>query len=144
MTTTRQKIINAASSQIGAAYHKDTALPNVAFDCVGLIGWCYSQGLNKPIKFPLQGPCTGFIDDRIIEYIKELGGTKISLSQAKLGDVVVWNYKNVPHHTGMIYNLSPLWVVHSCATYGKVVAHPLGGEWAEGRRFHSVWNLLND
>ena len=140
----RQKIIEAANSQINVPYHKDIRLPGVAFDCVQFVGWCYEQALNTPVNFPLQGPCAGFLDNRIIDYIKELGGAKISLSQAKEGDVVIWTYKGVPHHTGMIYSTNPLWVVHSCATYRKVAHHPLGGEWGPGRRFHSAWNLLDD
>ena len=145
-TPIRQKIINAATSQLGVKYHKDARVPNVAFDCVQFIGWCYEQGLGQPVRFPLQGPCLGFKDNRIIDYIQSVGGQEISLEEALPADVIIWCYRDSPHHTGMIYpsqDSHQHWAVHSCAKYGKVAAHPLGNEWAEGRRFHSVWRLLD-
>lgn len=139
----RQAIVDAATSQLNVPYHKDSRVPNVAFDCVQFVGWCYEQALGIPVNFPLQGTCAGFLDERIINYLKQLGGVRIPISQAKEGDIIVWNYKNVPHHTGMIYKTSPEpWCVHSCATYRKIAAHPLNGEWAAGRRLHSVWNVI--
>lgn len=138
----RLKIIEAATSQLGVKYHKDTRCPGVAFDCVQFVGWCYEQALGKPVIFPLQGSCVGFIDDRILRYLEALGARKIPLHKAKEGDIIVWNYKGIPHHTGMIYSTAPLECVHSCATYGKVVAHSLTGEWAVGRRLNSVWSIL--
>ena len=144
MENVRTKIIQAATSQLGVAYHKDIRLPGVAFDCVQFVGWCYEQALGFPVNFPLQGSCAGFTDDRILIYLLELGATKIPLKDAKEGDIIVWNYKQVPHHTGLIYSVNPLECVHSCATYGKVAAHPLAGEWAAGRRLNSIWKILDD
>ncbi len=147
MNELRIKIIEAAESQLGVKYHKDAKCPNVGFDCVQFVGWCYEQGTGVVANFPLQGPCTGFTDNRIPNYLKALGGQQISLEEALPADVIVWKYRGTPHHTGMILKSfsegSRAWCIHSCAKYGKIVSHPIGAEWGPGQRFHSVWRLLD-
>lgn len=80
-TSTQQKIVDAARSQIGASYAWGTSKPGVSFDCSGLSLYAYKQaGIDLPRTSSQQ----------------EAAGTQISRSEAQPGDIVVW-----PGHLGI-------------------------------------------
>lgn len=80
-TNSKQAIVDAARSQIGASYSWGTSKPGVSFDCSGLSSYAYEQaGIDLPRTSSQQ----------------VAAGTTISKSEAQPGDLVVW-----PGHLGI-------------------------------------------
>jgi cell wall-associated NlpC family hydrolase len=143
----RQTIIDAAASQLNVKYAKDAKLPGCAFDCVQYVAWCYSQALGYDMNVPIQGTPVCFTDTRMTDYIRKYNAQRITLDLALPGDILFFDYSGTSHHSGLVYpnptDVGEKWMIHSSAAYRAVKAHPLSGEWAEGRRFHSVWSLAH-
>ncbi len=80
-SSTGQAIVDAARTQMGAAYSWGSSNPGVSFDCSGLTQYAYKQvGIDLPRTSGQQ------VD----------AGTQISKSEAQPGDLVVW-----PGHMGI-------------------------------------------
>jgi hypothetical protein len=144
----RSGIVTAARTQLGVKYRKDTHLPNVALDCVGLLAFAIKEGAGVQIntKNIQQGDIVSFTDLRLVHYLEQMGCIKVPVVEALPADFAVWTYGPAIIHTGLItewlYPHAPE-VIHSCAAYEKVVEHTLQGEWAEGRRLYGVFSIKN-
>ncbi|MEV8357260.1 NlpC/P60 family protein [Micrococcus luteus] len=80
-SSTGQAIVDAARTQMGAAYSWGSSNPGVSFDCSGLTQFAYKQvGIDLPRTSGQQ------VD----------AGTQVSKSEAQPGDLVVW-----PGHMGI-------------------------------------------
>lgn len=80
-SSTGQAIVDAARTQMGAAYSWGSSNPGVSFDCSGLTQYAYKQvGIDLPRTSGQQ------VD----------AGTQIPKSEAQPGDLVVW-----PGHMGI-------------------------------------------
>lgn len=76
----RNKIIEAAKSQLGVPYVWGGESPGVGLDCSGLTQYAYSQaGIAIPHQSQLQK-----------DTCLETGGKLVSLDEAKPGDIVWW------------------------------------------------------
>ena len=133
-------IIQVARNQLDVPYLKDTRIPFVALDCVGLLSVSYGSVYPIALDVPMQGLCGGFTDDRLLKHLETYGFQEKQLKDGQPGDIIVWNYHDTPHHTGMLTEYNRVWwVIHSSSKYNKVAEHPLGGEWLH--RYHSLWGL---
>ncbi|MBR7192806.1 C40 family peptidase [Gordonia sp. SCSIO 19800] len=105
--TAGQKAVKAAESKIGAPYSYGSAGPN-AFDCSGLVYWSYKQaGKNIPRD----------------SYGQLGGGRAVSYSDAKPGDVMIFNGGG---HAGIYVGNGQF--VHS-SNYGTPVKRDAVKEW---------------
>lgn len=80
-STSGSSIVSAARSQIGVHYSWGSSNPSNGLDCSGLTTYAYSQA-GKSLPRTSSGQAAG--------------GTRISQSQAKAGDIVHW-----PGHVGI-------------------------------------------
>lgn len=86
--SSRNSIVQTASSQLGVPYHFGGASPSKGFDCSGLIYWTYSQ---HGVKLP-----------RVTtDQIKS--GTYVSRNRLRAGDLVFFKMKDAPNglHAGI-------------------------------------------
>jgi cell wall-associated NlpC family hydrolase len=139
----RKVIVTAARSQLNVKYIKDARTPFAGLDCIGLISFSYGQIFPQAQDVPIQGFCGGFTDDRLLKHLESYNFKQTTLDDAQPGDIVVWTYKEVPHHTGILTEKKGdmWWVIHACAKYKRVTEHSLSAEW--DYRYHSVWTLTN-
>ncbi|GAB87188.1 C40 family peptidase [Gordonia rubripertincta] len=105
--TAGQKAVKAAESKIGSPYSYGSAGPN-AFDCSGLVYWSYKQA-GKTIPRDSYGQLGG--------------GRAVSYSEAKPGDVMIFNGGG---HAGIYVGNGQF--VHS-STYGTPVKRDAVKEW---------------
>jgi cell wall-associated NlpC family hydrolase len=146
-TIIRERIVAAARTQKGVPYRKDTHIPNVAIDCVGLLRHSIYEatGFVIPSDSIKQGHIVTFTDMRLPRFLNQMGcRVRKTIFEAVPGDFIIWKYGPSIIHTGIVtewkYPHAPQ-VIHSCAAFEKVVEHTAQGEWSPGRRFYGVYNI---
>ena len=101
----RTQIVRKAKSLIGTKYKYGGSNPREGFDCSGLTYYIYKlHNINLPRTSKSQSH----------------KGKKISIKNAKAGDLIFFKNKNKINHVGIIINNSKghLYVIHSTSSSG--------------------------
>ena len=122
-TIKTKELINWMREQKGKEFEAQARGPH-AYDCVGLIVACANEfGINVNDK---QGYSNTPFDGLFLKAINE-NLERITVDEAKKGDLIIFSWGGEYHHIAMIVDVNPIKIVHALSTHKSVVEHDFSG-----------------
>jgi NlpC/P60 family putative phage cell wall peptidase len=131
--TKRETIVREAREWIGTRYHHGASLKGTGTDCIGLIvGVAAVCGIAEASEFKRAEQFKAY--GRQPDPVMLLRGCAlwldpVSVSQATLGDILLFKFNKEPQHFGLISGCDPRYVIHAYAQARRVVENRLDSVW---------------
>lgn len=130
------KPIDYARSYIGTPFHHQGRLPGVGLDCAGVVVCALvASGVTvQDVKGYGRVPTGGI-------FAAAVGAQcdKIELSDAQVGDFIMFAFRDEPQHIAMISGIDPIMLIHAYQDVGRVVENALDDTWKA--RMRGVYRL---
>lgn len=121
----RQQIVWEARSWLGTPWQHQAYLKGVATDCMGLVGGvALALGIEGATDWrdDPRYHCYGETPDPVVllegcdKFLK-----RITLLEAREGDILVMAFERHPQHFGIVSQVNPMYLVHAYSSVGRVV-----------------------
>jgi len=133
MTTTPQRMVEAAICALGTPFHHQGRASCIGLDCIGLVVHAL-QAAGVPVEDETnygRRPEPA----RLIAALEKHGFKKAE--DIRMGDVLLFRILREPQHVGIAYDTETF--IHAYAPIGRVVASGLGETWK--RRIAAIYRL---
>jgi NlpC/P60 family putative phage cell wall peptidase len=131
---TPEQIAAEARSWVGTPWHHQASLRGIGADCIGLVvGVAAACGVKEAAIYRSDPLSRGYGREPVPEMLLGLADKfldRIAIESARLGDVLLFNVRQVPMHFGIISREAPRYIVHSYITVDKVAENRLDVVWA--------------
>lgn len=139
-------IVAEARTWINTPYHHQAALKGIGCDCIGLVsGVAEALGLPEAAAWRNDLRFRGYSQTPVPALLLQACDTyldKITVAQARLGDILLFAHMRQPMHFGIISQerheemvlcrtptLMPLSVIHSYIPVGRVTENSIDAKW---------------
>jgi cell wall-associated NlpC family hydrolase len=140
MINMRNKLVSIAKEWVGTPYQHQQGLKGVGVDCAYLMARIAEEaGLVEKLHiepYSVEWHIHNR-DEEMLRIIEGFGCTRKNSMDAKIGDILCFQYGRVCSHLGMF--VGPNTFIHANLSVGKVILSSLNGEYHE--RWKYTYNI---
>jgi NlpC/P60 family putative phage cell wall peptidase len=128
-----QTVIAEARTWLGTPWIHQAAMKGVGCDCIGLVSGVADQlGFPEAKAWRADTRFRGYgrlpLPDMLLQAC-DIYLTRIELSSATLGDVLVFTLLREPMHFGLLSERDPRYMIHGWQPVGRVVENVIDAKW---------------